>query len=604
MHFYGDRGGRRVPPRQLPAGVRGFVNRVDDLDRLDRILGESTGSEGSPALCILVGTAGVGKTSLAVHWAHRVVGRFPDGQLYVNLHGYDPGPPVTPHQALERFLTALQVPPESIPADPEGGADAYRSLLADRRILVVLDNASSVAQVRPLLPGTAGCLVLITSRSRLSGLVARDGAHRVSLGVLSEEQSIELLRGVTAGYRTPDDPAELGELAGLCARLPLALRIAAERAASRPHMPLRALIGELRDESMLWDALTADDDDADAVRAVFAWSYRALTKDAGRLFRLLGRHPTTGEVALRSTRLLGDRAGEAESLESLGKAKVQSGAVREGIGFHRTALSIRRDLGDLPGTLSSVNALGLAFLRRRDLGDALHCFEEARDIAGRLDSDYWSAVSTTNIAQVHLDAGRWAEAERRLRWALEVYRAIGDRICEGDCLHGLSGALRGQGRLAEALEAIDHALALARADEYPVAEAFWLVESAQVQCASGHPDHALAALQRAASMQRRFGDRVRESIALDATGEAYGLLGRHEDAVRFHRMAVSALRGSENPWLLATALTNLAAALRGSGVVAGVRESAAEALTLLAPFDDPAAVAARERAAALVADEG
>ncbi len=301
--------------------------------------------------------------------------------------------------------------------------------------------------------------------------------------------------------------------------------------------------------------------------------------------------------------MLGDRAGEAEILESLGKAKVQSGAVREGIGYHRTALSIRRDLDDLPGTLSSVNALGLAFLRRRDLDDALHCFEEARDIAGRLDSDYWSAVSTTNIAQVHLDAGRWAEAERRLRWALEVYRVIGDRICEGDCLHGLSGALRGQGRFTEALEAIDHALTLARADEYPVAEALWLVESARVQCGLGHPDHALTALQRSATMQRRFGDRVREAVALDVTGEAYTQLGRHEDATRFHRMAVSALRDAENPWLLATALTNLARALRGSGAVEDAREPALEALTLLEAFNDPAAETARAQAADLAADK-
>ncbi|WP_309113663.1 NB-ARC domain-containing protein [Saccharothrix sp.] len=247
MHFYGGHRGRRDPPRQLPADVRGFVNRVDDLDRLDRLLGDGSGPERSLALCILVGTAGVGKTSLAVHWAHRVVDRFPDGQLYVNLHGYDPGPPVTPHQALERFLGALQVPAESIPADPEARAAAYRSLLADRRILVVLDNASSVAQVRPLLPGTAGCLVLITSRSRLSGLVARDGAHRVSLGVLSEEQSIELLQGVTAGYRPPGRP---GRAAGTGGTVRTAAAGAVHRRGTRgqppPHAAARADRGTAR----------------------------------------------------------------------------------------------------------------------------------------------------------------------------------------------------------------------------------------------------------------------------------------------------------------------------------------------------------------------
>ena len=218
--------------------------------------------------------------------------RFPDGQLYVNLRRYDASTPLTPDAALERFLRALDVSPGAVPRDLEARAVLYRSLLAGRRMLVVLDNASSTGQVRPLLPGTRTCLALITSRNRLSGLVAREGVERLTLDVLTEPQAVALLRATINGYRTEDDSTAIAELAGLCARLPLALRVAAERASSRSRVPLADLIQDLRDESALWDMLSADgDEEADAVRTVFAWSYRVLSPDAARLFRLLGLHP-------------------------------------------------------------------------------------------------------------------------------------------------------------------------------------------------------------------------------------------------------------------------------------------------------------------------
>jgi tetratricopeptide (TPR) repeat protein len=292
VHFHGPDDLHDPIPRQLPGDVSGFVNRLNELAQLDQALTDEREEPLVVGLYLITGTAGVGKTSLALHWAHSVRGRFPDGQLYVNLRGYDPGPRVSPEQVLDRFLRALGVRPAGIPADIEDRAALYRSLLADRRTLVILDNAATVHQVRPLLPGNAECLVLVTSRSRLAGLVARDGARRLSLDVLTEEEAAELLRSVTAGYRGPDELADIAELATLCARLPLALRIAAERASNRPLMHLDELIADLRDESALWDALTADDgEEADAVRSVFAWSYRALPESAARLFRLLGLHP-------------------------------------------------------------------------------------------------------------------------------------------------------------------------------------------------------------------------------------------------------------------------------------------------------------------------
>ena len=291
VHFHGVGDVPRRIPRQLPGDVGGFVNRSAELRSLSAALGEQDGP-GAVGLYVITGTAGVGKTSLALHWAHRARDRFPDGQLYVNLRGYDPGRPMPPELALDRFLRALGVPNEALPLELEDKSALYRSMLADQRVLILLDNAFNPRQVRPLLPGNPDCLVLVTTRSRLSGLFALQGAHRLALDTLSEVEAVNLLRTVMADYRRSDDPGELLELARLCARLPLALRIAAERASSRPLMLLSELIADLRDESGLWEALTAEDgEESDAVRTVFAWSYRALPEDAARMFRLLGLHP-------------------------------------------------------------------------------------------------------------------------------------------------------------------------------------------------------------------------------------------------------------------------------------------------------------------------
>lgn len=279
-------------PRQLPGEDRHFVNRVAELRTLDAALSPAGSHSPRPSALIIAGTAGVGKTALALRWARRIAERFPDGQLYVNLRGYASDQPLTATEALHRFLLALGVPSRSLPADQEAAAALYRSCLSDRRVLLVLDNAASVRQVRPLLPGSPGCLAVVTSRNRLSGLAVRDGAQRVGLDTFAEADAVALLRTVTGDYRRGDDSSRLEEMAGLCARLPLALRIAAERAISHPHMTLDDLIGELRDESSLWHALsTGDEEDAEAVRTVFSWSYRALPRGTARIFRLLGLHP-------------------------------------------------------------------------------------------------------------------------------------------------------------------------------------------------------------------------------------------------------------------------------------------------------------------------
>lgn len=291
IHFHAAAAdGVRLPvPYQLPLAGQGFVDRCAEREALDRLLDDSPTYT---RVLLVTGTAGVGKTSLVLHWSHAVRDRFPDGQLYADLHGYDPQVPVTYERVLERFLLVLGAPADAVHADGEHMAAAFRSRLAGRRLLIVLDNAASASQVRPLLPATPGCLVIVTSRHRLPGLTIREGARRLTLDVLDQDGSVALLRSVISGYRDEDDPAQVAELASLCARLPLALRIAAERAAGRPLMHLADLIGELRDESGRWEVLSADgDEESEAVRPVFTWSYRALTPDAARLFRLLGLHP-------------------------------------------------------------------------------------------------------------------------------------------------------------------------------------------------------------------------------------------------------------------------------------------------------------------------
>ncbi|QQQ78430.1 tetratricopeptide repeat protein [Saccharothrix sp. 6-C] len=295
VHFHSTRRpGRNSPvPKQLPGDVHYFVNRGAEITKLNQFAtSESrTNAHGAVSVIVITGTAGVGKTSLALHWAHQVRDQFPDGQLYVNLRGYDPGQPITPGQALDRFLRALGVPASAIPTDVETAAEAYRSIIADQRILIVLDNAANLAQVRPLLPGTASCLVLVTSRSRLSGLAVWSGAQKVFVDVFPEDEAVNLLVTTTSDHRSHDSVGDLVQLARLCARLPLALRIAAERAASRPRMPLGELVRDLRNESTLWDALATDDGAGETIRSVFAWSYRALPADVAKLFRSLGMHP-------------------------------------------------------------------------------------------------------------------------------------------------------------------------------------------------------------------------------------------------------------------------------------------------------------------------
>jgi DNA-binding SARP family transcriptional activator/tetratricopeptide (TPR) repeat protein len=276
-------------PNMLPAGVPGFSGRVRELGQLGALAGLRPAG-GPVRIAAIGGTAGVGKTALAVHWARGAAAQFPDGLLYVNLRGFGPADPLPPGEALRALLDALGVPAARLPATVEGRQALFRSVLDGRRVLIVLDNARDPAQVRPLLPATSTAMVLITSRSELASLVVTHGCTCISLDVLTAAEAREMLTSRLGASRLAAEPGAAGELIGLCARLPLALAITAARAVTHPGFTLAALVAELRDARGRLDALSTGEDATD-VRAVLSWSYQSLQPGAARMFRLLGLHP-------------------------------------------------------------------------------------------------------------------------------------------------------------------------------------------------------------------------------------------------------------------------------------------------------------------------
>ncbi|MFI6476829.1 BTAD domain-containing putative transcriptional regulator [Nonomuraea sp. NPDC050663] len=302
-------------PHELPAGVR-FVGRRAQLRELDALLPRTTDRTPPPVIVTaVVGTAGVGKTALAVHWAHQVAHRFPDGRLYLNMHGYSAESPRRPHCAVSALLRSLGMPAEQIPVDLAEAAARYRSLIAGRRMLIVLDNARSAAQIRPLLPGEGGSFVLVTSRDRLTGLVAQDGAHRLTLDVMTEKESVALLARTLGSSRVNHEPQAAAALAARCANLPLSLCIAAALLNDHPKQGITHFVGQLASGDPLV-GLTVDgqEDGEIAVRAAFDLSYQALDPSLRSVFRglgLVGCPDFTAEAVAAQTgmgRVAADRA--------------------------------------------------------------------------------------------------------------------------------------------------------------------------------------------------------------------------------------------------------------------------------------------------------
>ncbi|WP_416967916.1 ATP-binding protein [Streptomyces sp. 4F14] len=564
-------------PNQLPPAHLLFTGRAEQLARLDAVL------DNDLAISAIIGTAGVGKTALAVHWAHSVADRFPDGRLYVNLRGFHPtAAAVTTEEAVRGFLTALDVPAERIARDPEAQVGLYRSLLTGKRVLLLLDNARDAEQVRPLLPGAPGCLALVTSRNHLTGLVATEGAHPVVLGLLAEDEARHLLARRLGPARVLDAPDAVGEIVTRCARLPLALSVVAARAAMTPQFPLATYARELRDAGARLDPFAGDDPVTD-IRGVFSWSYRRVSPEAARLFRLFGLHPGPDLTVPAAASLAGtDRDTARALLAELTRAHLldqpapgrrgahdllrayaaeltrghdpdpdRRAALRRLLDHHlhsaaaaSEALSWYRDPVALPVPDPAVTpetptgydqALGWFATELPNLTAAVHTaartgFEtHAWQLA-------WTLVSYFDLT------GHWAEWADTHETALRAARASGDTVGEARTCRNLGRVRCRQGRYEEATARLRHSLHLSRDLGDRVGQAQALRNLGGVEGRLGRFPEALDQVRRALGLFRAAGHRVGEGRALNQVAWWESHLGDHRAAVEHGRQALRILQ--------------------------------------------------------------
>ncbi|MFD1547262.1 AfsR/SARP family transcriptional regulator [Nonomuraea guangzhouensis] len=571
----------RAVPRQLPATVNGFAGRETELVALDALLvppdeirPDETRSR-SPLITVISGTAGVGKTTLAVHWAHRVAGRFPDGQLYVNLRGYDPsGEAVRPAAAIREFLGALEVPPHRVPDGLDAQAGLYRSLLAGRRMLVLLDNARDADQVAPLLPGAPGCLVVVTSRDHLTRLVMTYGAHPLPIGLLPPDEAKRLLAARLGQDRMAAQPAAVEEIVHRCAGLPLALAIVAARAAIHPTHPLGTLAAELR------DALGALDR-AVNVRAIFSWSYESLGNEAAaRLFRLVaGLHPGPDSTVtaaaslagvpvpqvraplaeLTRANLLTEHAPGRYSCHDLLRAYASElcqardpdrDAARRRIVDHyvHTAYAAQRLLGgDMEGDVETVASAApgpgvcVTDLAGRDATMAWFAAERpallaALELAADLGLDRQVCYLARALFVFLHGQGFWHDRAETQQAAVAAARRLDDPVEESRAYRNLAFALADLGRFDDAHRNLD--AALERAHDDPAGQAWTHYHRDIVYALQGREADALDAARRAHDLFDQLGDQVGRAIALTDLGFHHGRLGNHAQALELCEQAL------------------------------------------------------------------
>jgi tetratricopeptide (TPR) repeat protein len=581
-------------PRQLPPVVPGFEGRGSELAALTAILNQSV-AEATIVISAIAGTAGVGKTALAVRWAHQVADRFPDGQLYVDLRGYDPGQPATAASALGRFLRDLGIYGPGIPSDEEELAARYRSQLTGRRMLILLDNAGSEEQVRPLLPAAAGCAVVVTSRDALAGLVARDGARRVDLDLLPVADATALLHALI-GPRAAVSPAATEALAELACRLPLALRVAAELAVARPAAPMAELVAELADRRRRLDLLAAGSDSRTAVRAVFSWSLRHLDPAAARVFRLAGLHPGPDLDQFATAALTGCAPEQAgQMLGQLARAHLMQPVAPGRYGMHDLLRAYAREVTAaedgpdgqraaltrlfdyyLHTAAAAIETLFPADRRPRvpppaspapllaDPAAALAWLDTERAsltaIAARAADHGWPGHATRLAATLnrYLDGGgHYPEAIAIHGCARSAAREAGDVAAEAEALNALGVAYLAQGALPRAKDHLRQALGLwgETRDQTGEARAHLNLAIAEEQLGRGH--QAISHLGQALALFREAGDRIGEVRALNNLGVAGLLQGRYQQATSHLEQALALLREAGDRTGEAYALHNL-----------------------------------------------
>ena len=576
-------------PRQFPAGVRHFTGRKAELDVLTAVLGEPGSSDsGTVIISAIGGMAGVGKTALAVHWAHQHAVGFPDGQLYADLRGFGPaGVPVDAAVVVRRFLDGLHVPPGRVPADADAQFDLYRSMLAGKRMLIILDNARDANQVRPLLPGSSGCLVLVTSRSQLADLVALEGAIPLPVGLLSPDEARDLLARRLGAERVSHEQPEADELAGLCARLPLALNIAAARAVSRPAMPLRELTAGLREARL--DLLSAGPGRAD-VRAVFSWSYRALSPPEARLFRLLGLHrgpdisvPAAASLAamdlgrarlaldeLADASLLAEhvpgryvlhdllRAYAAEQARAIDSEDERRAAIRRVLDHYlltaRAAAVLFVRHGQPPWLAeTSAGAAGMPLADREEARAWCQAEGPVLSAAVALAADTGFAAHAWQLASsIEAFPDQWRRWQDQVATGLLVLgaaRKAGDQAGQAYAHRHLGQALLTANRQAEARDHLQRALALYGQSGDPISVADAEVALAVALCRLGQPAQALVRNQRSLKAYQAVGHDIGQARALNGIGWCHLMLGSYEQGLAACAEAVEVIRHGDEPFL-------------------------------------------------------
>jgi len=504
----------RVVPAQLPADIGDFVGRTQAVMLVEALLRTA---QGVPVVT-LAGPPGVGKTALAVHAAHKMRASFPDGQLYVNLRGYAPGPPLSAMDVLPRFLRALGVPPESVPLDQDEQEAMFRSRITDQQVLLLLDNAANAEQIRPLLPGSPGCAVLVTSRDTLRGLAVSHAASNVRLDVLDNAEARALLAGMLGAEVVGDQSAAADELTALCAHLPLALRIAAANLLSRPEITIASYVEELRAGNRL-AALTVEGDERAAVHAAFDLSYAALKPELAQLFRLLSIAPGTditpdvaaalGGLTTQDARRRLDRLATANLVDNHAPGRYQ---------FHdllRDYAAERLTFTDDPAESRH------AFRRLLDwaIRSVDNATEALKNTLMRLPRDAAESAVTPQTFCAPDDALAWLDAERANLVALVVHAA--DREPSADCW-----------QLADALRR------------------YFYVQ--------GLPVEWLATARAGLAVAQRIHDEVGEVAMLSSLGTLYWAIGRHRVAVDYYlRTFPIQERGATAPAANAAVLSNV-----------------------------------------------
>ncbi|MET9311374.1 BTAD domain-containing putative transcriptional regulator [Kribbella sp. NPDC003505] len=613
-----------MAPRQLPPAPAGFTGRATVLAELDRLSSASRPSS-APTIVAVHGPGGVGKTALALHWAHRAADRFPDGQLYLNLQGYGPERPLEPDAALDLLLRGLGVPGAQIPHGRQARAALLRSVLADRQVLIVLDNARNADQVRPLMPGSTG-LVLVTSRSQLRSLAARDGAQRVPLEPFSSDDAAEYLTQTLTAYDVRHDAEELAELTRLCGHLPLALAIAAERLTREPESTVRALSAELEQHPDRLALLDVGEDADGALRAVLSWSYDVLSAQSARAFRVLGLLPgpdtsveavgallaVQPEEARQSLgRLVGahllEQPGERYQLHDL-LAEYAGRLVRE-VEDPADITAARERLLDWyaqsarNGKVTLEKSEPLLDFGHPMAGVEPMVFDTTRQAVDWFAAERQGLVAAMRTAVAH-GHDRAAYRLGHALWpyfmyvralddlfeiqclALDAARRTGDGPAEAVATHAVGRAYLFRPDLDQACKHLDEALRLFEllGDDYGRGSV--LTDLGRLHRRRDDSEAAVRHHRAAIEVLTRLNDTVGVAGNHANVADTYLLAGRHHEAAAAAREAVRLNRIAGERRAEAFALDTLSAALLGRGDHADARRIAEEALELSRDLDD------------------